>query len=73
MKWEVLLETRYKSANVYKVCLNDAMQIESKAKMKLQSAATLNIDESVTIPNIKLCEIYYCKIEAKLTCNMNLS
>ena len=24
-------------------------------------------------PTIKLCEIDYCKIKAKLTCNMNLS
>ena len=26
------------------------------------------MDESVTIPNIKLCEKYYCKMETRLAC-----
>ena len=39
----------------------------------MQNAAMLKHVWEYYNPNIKLCEIDYCKIEAKLTCNINLS
>ena len=37
--------------------------------MSIQSVAILSMNESVTNPTIKLCELDYCKIETRLTWN----
>ena len=35
----------------------------------MKSAAILSMNESVSNPTIKLCEIDYCKMETRLKCN----
>ena len=34
----------------------------------MHSETILSMDEIVTIPNIKLCDMYYCKMKTKLAC-----
>ena len=57
-----------KNASV-KELLNHPMQEWSYIKMKCKMQAILSMDESITNPTIKLCDLTICK-ETTLTCNM---
>ena len=62
--------SKRKNANV-KELMNHAMQEWSYAKMKCTMQAILSMDESITNPTIKLCDLTICK-ENTLTCNIIL-
>ena len=61
-----------KSKNAsFKELLNHAMQEWSYIKMKCTMQAILSMDENITNPTIKLCDLTICK-ETTVICNMIL-